>query len=194
MLAFFAIVSYLAWLKVFGIYRYLAALEVVSGALIVGCVMYLARRGVARVAVVVALTALLVGTTRPGGWGREPFEKRHFFDVVVPEVSRDSLVILGYTHPLAYVAPFFPSDARFVSPHNNFIGLGQKNRLARRAEELVRGHRGPLYLLQYEMLRPGDKKTLDYFDLTLDRPACRVVRSSMDTDAMRLCPLRRNIP
>ena len=60
-LALFTLVSYVAWLKLFGIYRYLVPLEVISGALIVGCLLYVVRQGRMRVAIVVVLAVLLVG-------------------------------------------------------------------------------------------------------------------------------------
>lgn len=189
LLAVFALVSYLAWIKLYGIYRYLVPLELVSGALIVGCVLYLFPRGRVRVAIVVVLAMLLLGTTRPGSWGRVAFGER-YFDVAVPAIPSGSLVILGYRHPLAYAAPFFPTGTRFVSPVNNFIDLGQRNRLARAAEETIRGHRGPRWFLSYKVRTPHDARTLAYFGLTLDEAGCRVVPSSMDEDHLRLCPLR----
>jgi hypothetical protein len=189
-LVVFALVSYLAWLKVFGIFRYLVALEVVSGALIVGAVLYIAQRGRTRIAIVAVLAFLLVGTTRYGGWGRAEFGDS-YFDVRAPRIQPGALVIVGYAHPMAYAAPFFRADARFVSPANNLIGLGQRNRLARRAEELIRGHSGPLYLLQYKVLNGHDRKTLRYFGLASDEAACVPVPSTWDIDHMRICLLRR---
>jgi hypothetical protein len=191
-LALFALVSYLAWLKVFGIYRYLAALEVLSGALIVGCVLYIAPRGRVRMVIVVVLTGLLVGTTRMGGgWGRAEFGKT-YFDLVAPELAPNALVIIGYSYPLAYAAPFFRADARFVSPANNFIMPGESHRLAKQADELIRGHRGPLYQLQIDPVLAQDPRTLAYFGLVRDEPGCRRVRSSYDNNQLRICPLRRS--
>lgn len=190
LLVLFALVSYLAWLKVFGIYRYLTALEAISGVLIVGCVHYLAPHGRVRIAVVLALTVLLVGTTRGGGWGRVPFGET-YFDVSPPDIPPGSLVIIGYVNPLAYAAPYFRPGTRFVSPANNLIQLDQQNKLARRAQDLIRGHEGPLYLLQYDQVVPQDNVTLRHFGLTLDRPACLPVPSTHDDNQLRLCPLKR---
>ena len=190
-LAVFALVSYLAWLKVFGIFRYLVALEAISGALIVGGILYIVRHGRARIALVAVLAVLLVGTTRMGwGWGRAEFGSS-YFDVRAPQIAPAALVIVGYSHPMAYAVPFFRPDARFVSPANNFLVLGQRNRLAQRAEQLVRDHPGPLYILQYKVLNDHDAKTLQYFGLESQVAACVPVPSSWDIDHMRICPLRR---
>ena len=189
-LALFTLVSYLAWLKLFGIYRYLVPLEALSGALIIGCVLYILRRGRWQLAVTVALTLALVGTTRHGGWGRINFGST-YFDVAAPELPANSLVIMGYGHPMAYAAPFFRPGTRFVSPANNFMNVQQRNRLARRADELIRGHRGPAYLLEYRERLPHDERTLAHFELASHDALCQPVRSSMDIDYMRLCPLTR---
>lgn len=190
-LVLFALVSYLAWLKLFGVYRYLAALELVSGALIVGCVVYLAPRGIFRVALVLGLAMLLVATTRVGeGWGRAAFGER-YFDVQAPELPPGSLVIVGYRHPLAYAIPFFRTDTRFVSPANNFLDIGQRNRLAMRAQEVIRMHKGPRFLLEYRERNAHDVRTLAHFGLESVDAACVPVKSSMDVDYMRLCPLTR---
>ena len=190
-LAFFTLVSYVAWLKLFGIYRYLLVLEVLSGALIVGCVLYLARRGSARMATVAILAVLLVGTTRMGwGWGRTEFGET-YFDVRAPGISANALVIVGYANPMAYAIPFFRPDARFVSPANNLIGLGQRNRLSRQADELIRSHTGPLYLLEYKVRNGHDARTLEYFGLQAREETCLPVPSSADVGYLRICPVER---
>jgi hypothetical protein len=176
---------------VFGIFRYLVVLEALSGALIVGCVAYLAQRGRTRIAIVAALTLVLLGTTRYGwGWGRAEFGET-YFDVRAPAIAPNALVIMGHSHPMAYAAPFFRADARFVSPANNLVNLGQRNGLARRAEDLIRGHAGPLYLLQYKRVDDDDRKILAYFEIASDEAACIPVPSSWEIDDMRICPLRR---
>ena len=189
LLGVFAFVSYVAWLKLYGIYRYLVPLELVSGALIVGCVLYVFQRGRIRVGVVIVLALLLVGTTRAGSWGRIPFGTT-YFDVSAPAIPPGSLVILGYRHPFAYAAPFFPGGVRFVSPVNNFLDIGQKNGLAMAADKAIREHPGPRYYLAYKERTPHDARTLAYFALSLDEGGCMVVPSSMDENHMRLCPLK----
>lgn len=193
LLAMFALASYAAWIKLYGIYRYLVPLELISGALIVGCVLYVFRRGRVQVSVVLVLTVLLVGTTRPGSWGRVEFGSR-YFDASPPSIPADSLVILGYRHPLAYAAPFFTPGVRFVSPVNNFLDIGQRNRLALAADEAIRNHRGPRWFLSYKARTPHDARTLAHFRLTLDEAGCQAVRSSFDEDHLRMCPVNSQAP
>jgi hypothetical protein len=188
-LALFTFVSYLAWLRLFGIYRYLVPLELLSGTLIVGCVLYVLQRGRRRVLAVLVLAALLVGTTRHGSWGRIPFGES-YFEVSAPALPPGALVIMGYRHPMAYAVPFLNAPgARFVSPANNLIILGQHNRLARSADEAIRAHVGPMFLLEYKERDMHDERTLAYFGLAPADAQCQPVRSTLDSDYMRLCPL-----
>ena len=186
----FTIVSYLAWLKLFGIYRYLVPLELISGPLIVGCLAYLVRGISLRYAAAAILATLLVGTTRPGSWGRIPFGHA-YFDNQVPELPANSLVIVGYSHPLAYELPFFRPDARFVSPANNFLMPGQKNLLARRIEEVIHAHAGPIYLLELQWRTGQDEATLAGFGLRFADEPCRPLRSAMADNREQLCRVVR---
>ena len=68
------------------IYRYLVPLEVLSGPLIVGCVLYRSARDGAAYGCIALLAILLVGTTRPGDWGRLPFGHA-YFDVEAPQLA-----------------------------------------------------------------------------------------------------------
>lgn len=193
-LAVFTLVSYLAWIKLYGIYRYLVPLELVSGALIVACVLYLVRRQPLRYAAVILLACLVVGTTRPGSWGRIAFGEG-YFEVSAPQLPPRSLVIVGYMHPTAYLIPFLRGDARFVSPFNNFMAPGEKHELARRAEAAIRAHDGPVFLMQHRTRERGDEDLLRYFGLAAgEDAACLPVGAPMSANLVRLCPLRRIAP
>jgi hypothetical protein len=188
-LAIFTLASYVSWLQLFGIYRYLVPLELVSGALIVGCALYVFRQGRLRMALVAVLAVALVAGTRPWDPGRVAFGDA-YFDVRAPRLPGGALVIVGYRHPMAYAIPFFGPGARFVSPANNFLAPGQRNRLAEHAAALIRDHPGPRYLLEYKERNAHDERTLQHFGLVAVDSECIPVRSSFDEDHMRICPLR----
>jgi hypothetical protein len=97
-LALFALVSYLAWLKVFGIYRYLAAWRS-SRARSSSAACCTSRRE--------AACAWHRGRadaccwSAPRAWraaGAAPSSARRYFDVVRPSLAPDALVIVGYRH------------------------------------------------------------------------------------------------
>jgi hypothetical protein len=93
---------------------------------------------------------------------------------------------------MGYVIPFFRSDARFVSPHNNFLRVGQGNRLEKQIEHLVAHHDGPVYLLNYA-IHAGvhDPPVLAFLHLARDPSSCRTVLSRLDANAIQLCRLSR---
>jgi hypothetical protein len=186
-IAFF-LAAYLAWMALFGIYRYVIPLEMLSGPLAVAGILYLIRGPRTGYAVMITLTALLVGTTRKMGWERTGFGER-YFEVSVPAVDAGALVVLAPHHPMAYVAPFFPGAVRFVSPWNNFLVPGQASGLAHAAAGAIARHDGPIYLLDAASESPETRALLGHFRLA--RGACRPVRSNLDADALRLCRLRR---
>ena len=190
-LAVFTLASYLVWLKLFGIYRYLVPLELLSGPLIVGCILYLARGRAVRYAAVAILAILLIGTTRVPDWGRIPFG-HEYFDVKAPELPPGSLVILGYIHPYAYTIPFFRPDARFVSPANNLYTVGQDNLMARRIAEVIRAHPGPMFLMELKSRTAQDAQTLAHFGLGYADAPCLAIRSAMADNYEQVCPLRRD--
>jgi hypothetical protein len=185
----FALASYLAWLKVFGYYRYLVPVEFISGIVIVGCALYLLKGTNARRWGVAILALALIATTHKPDWGRLEYRK-HYLDVAVPELPARSLVIIGVSDPMAYVIPFFRADARFVSPHNNFLRVGQKNLLARRATEVIARHDGPIFALDV-VATSTIEESLAPYGLARDLAGCRGITSNHDSNALRVCPVHR---
>ncbi|MGZ5035232.1 MAG: hypothetical protein ACXWAW_00340 [Usitatibacter sp.] len=188
-LAVFTLVSYLAWLRVFAIYRYLVPLELLSGALVVGCALYLVPGKNARRVAIVLAVALLVGTTRTASWGRLDF-RGAYFDVSVPDVAPRSLVIMAPAEPMSYAIPFFRADARFVYPWNNLLHYSQRNLLAQKARELTRDHQGPIYSMDFRD-RDELKELLGQYGLERDLASCLPIRSYLDDSTMRLCRVHR---
>jgi hypothetical protein len=191
-LATFTLVSYLVWLKLFGIYRYLVPLEMLSGALIVGCALYLIPGKNPRRIAIVILAILILGTTRTASWGRVDF-RGAYFDVAVPDVPPGSLVIMAPSEPMAYAIPFFRPDTRFVYPASNFLYYDQGNLLAKKAREIIAQHAGPIFTLDF-WGRDEINAGLARWNLARDEKSCLPIRSNLDTSAMRLCRVSRAKP
>ncbi len=191
-LAAFTLASYLVWLKLFGIYRYLVPLEMLAGPLIVGCALYLVPGRQPRRVAVVILAVLLIATTRAASWGRVDF-RGAYFDVAVPDVAPRSLVIVGPYEPMAYAIPFFRPDARFVSPWNNLLHFTQTNLLSRRIREVIDRHPGAIYTLDFRG-QDSVNAALTHYGLARDDGSCLPIRSNLDTSAMRICRVHRVKP
>jgi hypothetical protein len=188
-LGVFALVAYFVWLELYAIYRYLVPVEMLSGPLIVGCIVTLVRARKARIVAVVLIAALLVGTTRPGDWGRLPF-RGAYFDVGMPDIAPRSLVIMGPYDPMAYAIPLVRPDARFVSPYNNLLHYSQQNLLVKEIGRVIATHPGPIYSLD---LRGLDRMqgVLDHYGLKRNTGTCVPVRSYIDFSLMQFCRLER---
>ncbi|MGE5169601.1 MAG: hypothetical protein ACM3JC_04425 [Rudaea sp.] len=183
----FCAASFVVWAVVHAILRYTIPIEILSGVLIVGLLGYLFPARTAVAAIVVA-TLGLYATTRPSEWGRVDFGPA-WFDVRVPPVEPNALVLLVVDAPMSYVLPYFPRDARHVGVRNNLIDPAQRNRLAATIAAIVREHRGPLYSLSF----PAGAGDADLRAHRLQRVAggCAGVVTNMPTSPIELCRLRR---
>jgi len=162
------------------------------------------RRLMALVTVPLILAVIL--TTRTPDWGRIAFGDR-FFEVQVPRVAPDSLVLLPDRLPLAYLIPFFPDDARFVGPgftgylDYDFTKPTYGNVLQQQINATIAEHSGPLYSIELLETRrnngdnwatPGSSNsTLAFYGLRKDIRDCQAIHSNLDNLNLVLCHLKR---
>jgi hypothetical protein len=145
-LSVFFIVAFVLWTAQHSNYRYLVALDVLSGALIVTLIFRNLKEGHAS-AVVVVLAIVLVTTTRYATWGRIEFGDR-WFDVRLPELEQHAMVVLATDAPMAYVLPLMePPTARNVGIDNGFINARHATRMEDEVARVIRAHDGPIYSL-----------------------------------------------
>jgi hypothetical protein len=179
--------SFLLWTAQYSILRYIVALEILTGVLIVGLLRLLVRRGHAQALMVVAAVAL-IHTTHWPDWGRVSYGAR-WFDVEVPRIEPGALVLLVADAPMAYVLPFFPADARHMGVRNNINFPGSPTLLEKKIADAIRTHQGPLYSLSY----PAGQAAADLTAYGLQRTSggCAEVRTNMRTSPIELCRLER---
>jgi hypothetical protein len=147
LLAIFTIVSFVVWTAQYSIFRYVVPLEVVSGVLIVAALIALVQPA-ARVAVTIMAAIMLIGTTVVADWWRIDFG-RQWFEVKMPKVEKDALVLLTTDAPMAYVLPFFPREVRFIGINNNISDARRKTLMEETIVRTIREHKGPMYSLSY---------------------------------------------
>jgi hypothetical protein len=183
----FWIVSFALWTDLHSIYRYIIALDLLSGAMIVALLRFLFRPGVVSPAIIVT-TAVLVATTTPPDWGRINFAHR-WLRVTVPPVEKNALVLLTSDSPMAYVLPFFPQDARHLGINNNISDPTRATLLEYTIAQAIREHRGPLYSLSF----PGGSGSgaLLAHGVARNPGSCAAVRTNMQTSPIELCRLER---
>ena len=179
--------SFVVWALLHSILRYTIPIEILSGVLIAGALGHVLRPPHATIAI--ACTVVILWTTTLwSDWGRVNFGPA-WFDVRVPPVEPNALVLLTVDAPMSYVLPFFPADARHVGIRNNVIGPERRNALAAKIAAVVRDHRGPIYALSFPSGQ-GDADLLAH-GLRRVQGACTDVVSNMPTSPIELCRVER---
>lgn len=187
-LVVFVLVSFAVWVKLYGIYRYLFALELICAVAIIGVVSAWVPPRYRKVAMVAMAVLLVAGANRPG-WGRSPFATP-MISVHVPALPDASLVVLAHDDPMAYAVAYLPRTVPAIAIHNNFMTPTRCTRLQAVAEQRVRQHIGPLFLLRKTSATPTPEAISAYGLATSG--ACLPMPTSLD--ALELCPLARSTP
>jgi hypothetical protein len=183
LLGVFWVVSFVIWTQLYSIYRYIVPLELLSGALLVALLRYLLRPVVAGTVIVVIAVAL-IATTRPPDWRRIDFGRR-WFDVQLPQVEPNALVLLTTDAPMAYLLPFFPADARHLGLNNNINNPRRDTLMEEEIVRAIREHAGPIYSLSHQA-GAGDG-VLDAHGLIRIKETCVEARTNMRTSPIELC-------
>ncbi|HZF98685.1 MAG TPA: hypothetical protein VEY92_10685, partial [Pseudoxanthomonas sp.] len=184
----FMAASFLVWVKLYGIYRYLFALELICSVCLIGVITQWRPSRFPRTLLVVAVLVLvLIALTNPPGWGRNSFSTP-MVDVRLPRVPPNALVIQANDQPLGYAAAFLPRTVPTVSIRNNFMEPTRCTRLQSRAEARIRMHEGPLYLLRELPEHPRGEEAYRAYGLSAGG-ACLPVYSNLSR--LELCPLTR---
>ncbi|KRA42793.1 hypothetical protein ASD72_11915 [Pseudoxanthomonas sp. Root630] len=181
----FALLSLAVWVKLYGIYRYLFALEALCSIAIIGVLStYLPVRW-GRAAMTVVAVLLVVGVNRPG-WGRDRFSTP-MISVHMPPVPSNSLVMLADDNPMAYAVAYLPKTVAAISIQNNFMTPSRCTGLQAAAEQRVRQQKGPIYVLRKASKDPVPEALRAYG--LVGAGACLPARTSLDE--LELCPLGR---
>ncbi len=190
----FAAASYVAWISVFAIYRYLIPLEMLAPLLIALAIsmwpMGVERRIVATLAVLVLAQAWVrIDVSDRQGWSGD------YVSVQVPALKNpdNTLIVMTGHAPMSYVIPYFPQSISFlridgwlVSAKDPEAGLAREMRLR------IDAHRGPvLALFQLDETEVAVEAAKVYgLQMDLDVRRCDAVTSNIN-QALFLCAARK---
>lgn len=189
--------AYLAWLKMFGVYRYLVPLEMLAPIMILLIADRLALPRWVHGALLTGMLAAALATMHPASWGRAPWAADYFGmpRLEIPE-PRKTMVLMTGNEPTAWMIPFFPPEIPFLRIDGWFFRPdGKANRGIREMQRRIRGHAGPLYALfreRYE--RDRTVRALAAYGLALRNPDCVTFKPHIDIvpdEVMAFCPLDR---
>ena len=188
--------TYLAWIKLFSVYRYLVCIELLSPIALVALVGSIANTKAVQGFLLATLLFLIFNGKAPD-WGRMPWAA-DFFGVHPPssvQLSSNAVVLIASDSPLAYVIPSFPEKVRFVRIEGNFLKPSQQTALTDRIRQIIAESLDNLYLLtDSASISQSIKVTNQYLNgHTVAAESCASVSSRADSSIIlcRLAPSSR---
>ncbi len=187
-LAGFFFVAFAAWALQSGIYRYVLPLEMLAGLALVLWVERLPARGYRGAAI--AVSVLVAAATHYPNWGRSEFQPA-FVQVRMPALPRGSMLIQSGIGGSSYALTALPADIPAIAIDNNLMHPEECTNLEVQAENRIRAHAGPLWLLRGSRAVDDDGEHVASiaYGLVVSGP-CQPVENNLG--ALRLCPLRRD--
>ena len=190
----FASVSYLVWLKMFAIYRYIVALEMLSPILIVAAVGLFPAARRARYLALAAIAFAILVTARSDFLERAPLGDP-YIQAAIPPIPRPdhTMVLMTGDSPMGFIATVLPPqipvlrvDGWMVQPRDGTeITRQMKGRVG---QHLAEG--GDLFLIAdaTDMMRARD--ALADYSLAVRWPECQQFDTNL-VGTYQWCPLAR---
>lgn len=187
----FAVVSYVAWLKVFGIYRYILLLEILAPLLIVLCVELWPLAARMRLTIAGALLLGVVCLTRAEMVDRAPVGDP-YIQVTIPAVAHPdkTMILMTGETPLGYLAPSFPAQIPIVRIDGWMIQPKDGSRLTAKTRERVDHFKGDLYVVFNTFEAARNKDALAAYGFAIAPAACRDIVTNLG-GPYGFCPLTR---
>lgn len=140
-LAIFFTVSYIGWLRISSIYRYLAVLELLAPVLLALTLSRFLRKEswvLVAAAVIFGITAF---SSIPVSYGRTEFVN-DLLKLQVPPLPdlQNSMVLMTGYEPISYVIPSFPKTTRFVRISSTLSAPGRYRAVDARIRKILAGY------------------------------------------------------
>lgn len=185
----FLVVSYIVWLLQFSIYRYAIPINFLAGLFIVYfCLRLFSSKSVQLLAVLIVCWLIVADTQQPD-WGRVKY-RNSFFDVHVPVIEKNSIVLLIGGAPRAYLISQFPASVRFVGIDNNIINASNVT-MKKLAVTTIEQSKAALYGIADHDFSKEEKDSLKAYGLTVSTGKCQFIQSNMEYAPVPICPVMR---
>jgi hypothetical protein len=193
--------TYVVWIFLFGIYRYLVPLEMLSGVVIIAAIARLPIRAGSRLIIMV----VLLGAAQIVAWkGDEPrFSwEGPYVGVNVPHIDdpANTMILLTETSPMGYVIPSFPKEIPFLRIQGWMVGAKDTtSKLGAEMHKRVAEHQGPILGLYWPVEYDSTIKDYADYGLKLDETGCKTVETNIQEPLNKghpflLCRLTRIAP
>ncbi len=188
--AFWA-VSYVAWLFVFGIYRYIITLEMLSPLVTVAAIgqWNLTRR--ARLTILGGLGVLALVCTGTSDMARAPLGDP-YIQVKIPPIPHPdhTMILMAGEAPMGYLVPSLPHRIPVLRIDGWLIQPQDGTRLTAETKARVKAFTGDMFLIadKYEIDRA--RVALAEYGLAINWFECGDIKTNMGGD-LQFCPLAR---
>jgi hypothetical protein len=192
----FFFVSFVVWIKLFSVYRYLVVCELLAPLAIFLVLGYLVRDLRRRVRIAVGCFVLILVTLHPGDWDRRPWAA-DYFGIKAPRIAEpaDTLVLVTGYEPMAYMIPFFPPQVRFLRIHSYLTGPSSNaNRTDRLMRDIIADHGGPIFLIHRSFEEGVAIETLKTLGLEFEKTGCQELVSHVEplqNEPFYFCPVKK---
>lgn len=189
-LVVFCCASFVVWLKVFAITRYLLPLGLLAPILVVTLLDRATDRGWVRFGGIAIVSVLVMATLTLAGPLRVPWHPNPYsIDFGGFDLPDDATVVMIDLEPIAYMIPSFPRGVRFVRPGGNLF-LQPWHRLHQIMIGVIHGSSGPNFTLRADRTwgRFSPDDVLASVGLEKDDGACVILRTAGQLPEVRLCP------
>ena len=193
---------YFLWVMLFGYYRYVSLLELISALAIFMCIANSLKHiqsSAFKILLILSLTLVIVETTQWPSWGRVAHGEIAV-SAKIPSLPQDSMVMMATLEPLGFIVPSLPPKVPVISVINNFMNpaWGGHAKLHVLAAQRIAQHKGPLFALvnasqteeKYYMGIPIAEMLLA-LGLEVDFKECKSIITPMMVDNVALCGVRR---
>jgi hypothetical protein len=186
----FAGTAYAVWIFLFGIYRYILALEMLAPILIVGAIGLWPIGRWLQITFVGGVAVLILATTRYHLLPHAPLGDP-YVQVRLPPIRdpRHSMILMTGEAPMGYMVPQFPPGIPVLRIDGWMIQPEDGSKLTAAARARVQAFRGDLYVIadEYEVGRAGD--ALAEYGLGMRWTACTLFKTNLG-GPYRFCPLK----
>jgi hypothetical protein len=187
----FVITAYIAWLKIFGIYRYILLLEMIAPLVIYVAVSLVPTTVRARLVTIGILILGVLVTTKAGLLARAPLGDP-YIQVTIPPIAHpdNTMLLMTGEAPMGYLAPSFPPQIPIVRIDGWMISPQDGSKLTAETLKRVSAYKGDLYaiFIPYEAAR--DRDALAVYGLAIRGPDCRDMVTNLG-GLYRFCPVIR---
>ncbi len=174
-LVIFTVVSFVVWMQLFGVYRYIIVCEFLAPLVIFLVMAALVRNPQHCLRLTAAAFVLLLVTLEPGDWGRKPWGADYFgFEAPALADPQNTIVVVTGKDPMAYMIPFFPPEVRFLRIQGFMTGPSPTPNLTDRLmQAVIAQHTGPLFIIYRQYEEGSALNALEAYGLQMDRASCQ---------------------